>query len=180
MGFINNISRGGTAGANSIVTQRVNEIEVDVGVVETKLNGLPFDSTGVKVDKNFDLNNFLVDDVPTPTTSNHIANKGYVESWIKKDASENIDAESKKIINLTGPVSGHLAIVVANKGYADVSVLNSQNFVINDTASKYLDKKTGGTMGGGINMDNRDLFGIPNPPKFGTSATSKDYVHSYI
>ena len=35
-------------------------------------------------------------------------------------------------------------------------------------------------MGGGINMDNRDLFGIQNPPKFGTSATSKDYVHSYI
>ena len=180
MGFINNISRGGTAGANSIVTKRENEIEVDVGVVETKLNGLPFDRTGVKVDKNFNLNNFVVDNVPTPTTSNHIANKGYVESWIKKDASGNIDAESKKIINLTGPVLGDPATVVANKGYVDVSVLNSQNFVINDTASKYLDKKTGGTMGGGINMDNRDLFGIQNPPKFGTSATSEDYVHSYI
>ena len=180
MGFINNISRGGTAGANSIVAQRVKEIEVDVGVVETKLNGLPFDSTGVKVDKSFDLNNFEVDNVPTPTTSNHIANKGYVESWIKKDASGNIDAESKKIINLTGPVSSDPATVVANKGYVDVFVLNSQNFAINDTASKYLDKKTGGMMGGGINMDNRDLFGIQNPPKFGTSATSKDYIHSYI
>ena len=87
MGFINNICRGGTAGANPIVTQRVNEIEVDVGVVETKLNGLPFDSTRSKVDRNFDLNNSVVDNVPTPTTSNHIANKGYVESWIKKDAS---------------------------------------------------------------------------------------------
>ena len=51
MGLINNISRGGTAGANSIVAQRVNEIKVDVGVVETKLNSLPFDSTGVTVDK---------------------------------------------------------------------------------------------------------------------------------
>ena len=88
MGFINNTSRGGTAEANSIVTQRVNEIEVDVGVVETKLNSLPFDSTGVKVDKNFDLNNFVVDNVPTPAASNHIANKGYVESWIKKMVQE--------------------------------------------------------------------------------------------
>ena len=85
MGFINNISSGGTAEANSIVTQRVNEIEVDVGVVETKLNSLPFDITGVKVDKIFDLNNFVVDNLPTPTASNHIANKGYVETWIKKD-----------------------------------------------------------------------------------------------
>ena len=85
------------------------------------------------------------------------------------------ETESKKIINLTGPVSDDPATVVANKGYVDVSVLNSQNFVINDTASKYLDKKTGGTMGGGINMDNQDFFGIQNPPKLGTSATSKDY-----
>ena len=54
MGFINNISRGGTAEANSIVTKRVNEIEVDVGVVETKIISLPFDSTGVKMDRNFD------------------------------------------------------------------------------------------------------------------------------
>ena len=81
---------------------------------------------------------------------------------------------------MTGPVSGDQATVVANKGCIDASVLNSQNFVINDTASKYFDKKTGGSMGGGINMDNRDLFGIQTPPKFGKSATSKDYVHSYI
>ena len=58
MGFINNISRGSTAEANSIVPQRVSEIEVVVGVVETKLNSLPFDSAGVKVDNNFDLNKF--------------------------------------------------------------------------------------------------------------------------
>ena len=76
MDFINNISSG-TAGANSKVAQRVDEIEIDVGVVEAKLNSLPFDSTGVKVDKNFDLNNFVVDNVPTPAASNHIANKGY-------------------------------------------------------------------------------------------------------
>ena len=79
MGFINSISRGGTAEAKSIVTKRVNEIEVDVGVVETKLYSLPIDSTGVKVDRNFDINNFVVDNVPTPAASNHIANEGYVE-----------------------------------------------------------------------------------------------------
>ena len=98
MGFINNISRGGTAGANSIVTQRVNEIEVDVGVVETKLNGLPFDSTGVKVDKSLYSNNFDADNVLAPTASNYIANKGYVEALIKKDGVGNISVEGKKII----------------------------------------------------------------------------------
>ena len=100
MGFINTISRGGTAEGNSIVMQRVDEIEVDVGVVEKKQNSLPFDSTGVMVDKNFDLNNFIFDNVPTPAALNHIASKGNVESWIEKDRSGNIDAENKKIINL--------------------------------------------------------------------------------
>ena len=132
------------------------------------------------MDKNFDLNNFAIDNVPTPTASNHIASKGYVETWIKKDGVGNINAEGKKIINVVGPPSSDSDGAVANKGYVDTSITTSQNFAINDTASKYLDKKTGGTMGGGINMDNRDLFGIQNPPKFGTSATSKDYVHSYI
>ena len=35
-------------------------------------------------------------------------------------------------------------------------------------------------MSGGINMNYQDIFGLQNPPKFGTSATSRDYVHSYI
>ena len=47
----------------------------------------------------------------------------------------------KKIMNVTGPTSGDSATVVANKGYVDASITNSQIFVINDTASKYLDKK---------------------------------------
>ena len=129
MGFINNISRGGTAEANSIVTQRVNEIEVDFRVVETKLNSLPFDSTGVKVDRHFDLNNFVVDNVPTPTASNHIANKGYVEIWIIKDGSGNIDVENKKIINLALTPSadrdvvsfGFLNLYLPRLVYGDIS-----------------------------------------------------------
>ena len=118
MGFKNNISRGGTAEANSIVTKRVNEIEVDAGVVETKLNSLPFDSTGVKVDRNFDLNNFVVHNVPTPAASNHIANKGYVVSLIKKDCSGNIDAENKQIVNLALTPSADRDVV--NFGYLNL------------------------------------------------------------
>ena len=132
------------------------------------------------MDKNFDLNNFVVDNVPTPTASNHIANKGYVESWIKKDGAGNINEEGKQIINVVGPASSDSARAVANKGYVDTSITTSQTFVITDAASKYLDKKTGGTMSGGIDMDNQNIFGLQNPPKFGTSATSKDYVHSHV
>ena len=183
MGFINNITGGGATGgaaSNSVSSKIVDELKVDVAVVETKVNSLPFDITGVKVDKNFDLNNFVVDNVPTPTASNQIANKGYVETWIKKDGVGNINAEGKKIINVVGPSSSDSDGAVANKGYVDTSITTSQTFVINDVASKYLDKKTGGTMSGGINMDNQNIFGLQNPPKFGTSATSKDYVHNHV
>ena len=40
MGVFNNISSG-TAGANSMVRQRVDEIEIDVGVVEKKQIAYP-------------------------------------------------------------------------------------------------------------------------------------------
>ena len=98
MGFINNINRGGSSGgaSNSISSEIADEIKVDVGVVEAKINSLPFDISGVKVDKNFDLNNFVVDNLPTPSASNHIANKGYVETWIKEDWVGNINAEGKQ------------------------------------------------------------------------------------
>ena len=183
MGFINNITGGGASGgttSNSVSSKIVDELKVDVAVVETKVNSLPFDITGVKVDKNFDLNNFVVKNVPIPTASNQIANKGYVETWIKKDGVGNINAEGKKIINVVGPSSSDSGGAVANKGYVDTSITTSQTFVINDVASKYLDKKTGGTMSGGINMDNKNIFGLQNPPKFRTSATSKDYVHNHV
>ena len=61
----------------------------------------------------------------------------------------------KKLINVAGPASSDSDGVVANKGYVDTLITNSQTFVINDVATKYLDKKTGGTMSGGINMDNQ-------------------------
>ena len=183
MGFINNITGGGTSGgaaSNSVSSKIVDELKVDVAVVETKVNSLPFDITVVKVDKNFDLNNFVVTNVPTPTAPNQIANKGYIETWIKKDGVGNINSEGKKIINVVGPSSSDSDGVVANKGYVDTSISTSQTFVITDAASKYLDKKTVGTMSGGINMDNQNIFGLQNPPKFGTSATSKDYVVNHV
>ena len=99
MGFINNITGGGASGgaaSNSVSSKIVDELKVDVAVVEAKVNSLPFDITGVKVDKSFDLNNFVVTNVPTATASNQIANKGYVETWIKKDGVGNINAEGKK------------------------------------------------------------------------------------
>ena len=54
MGFINNITGGGASrgASNSISSKIVDEIKVDVGF--GKINSLPFDITGVKVDKNFD------------------------------------------------------------------------------------------------------------------------------
>ena len=58
-----------------------------------------------------DLNDFVVDNVPTAAASNHIANKGYVESWIKKDGSGDIDAENKKIINLALTLSADRDVV---------------------------------------------------------------------
>ena len=63
MGFINNITGGGASGgaaSNSVSSKIVDELKVDVAVVEAKVNILPFDITGVKVDKNFDLNNLLL------------------------------------------------------------------------------------------------------------------------
>ena len=35
-------------------------------------------------------------------------------------------------------------------------------------------------MSGGINMDKQNIFGLQNPPKFGTSAASKDYVLNHV
>ena len=157
MGFINNISRGGTAEANAIVTQRVDEIEVDVGVVETKLNSLPFDSTGVKVDKNFDLNNFVVTNVPTPAASNHIANKGYVESWIKKDGSGNIDAENKKIINLALTPS-------ANRDVVSFGFLNL-----------YLPRTVYGDISSDYHMQTKRICSLGEPTAY-ADATTKNYV----
>ena len=98
---------------------------------------------------------------------------------IKKGGSGNINAESKKIINVSGSTSGDLGGVVANKENVDTSIENSQAFVINGTTSRYLDKETGGAMSSGIYLNNQDIYGLQNPPKFGTNATSKDYVHSY-
>ena len=127
-GLFNNISRG-VAAASAPSSKIFDEIKVDAGAVETKINSLPFDITGVKVDKNFDLSNFVVDNVPTPTSSNHITNKGYVEAWIKKDGVGNINVEGKKVINVVGPASSDSDGAVANKGYVDTSITASQTLL---------------------------------------------------
>ena len=35
-------------------------------------------------------------------------------------------------------------------------------------------------MSGGMNMHYQNIFGLQNPPKFGTSVTSKDFVHNHF
>ena len=35
-------------------------------------------------------------------------------------------------------------------------------------------------MSGGMNMHDQNIFGLQNPPKFGTSVTSRDYVHNHF
>ena len=160
MGFINNITGGGASGgaaSNSVSSKIVDELKVDVAVVETKVNSLPFDITGVKVDKNFDLNNFVVTNVPTPTASNHIANKGYVESWIKKDGSGNIDAEKKKITNLAMTPS-------ADRDAVSFGFLNL-----------YLPRTVYGDISSNYHMQTKRICSLGKPTAY-ADATTKNYV----
>ena len=52
---------------------------------------------------------------------------------------------------------------LVHKGYVDTH-----------TSQNYLNKRTGGTMESGINMNDNNLFGLSNPPSFNTSAASKE------
>ena len=68
------------------------------------------------------------------------------------------DADNKRINNLANPVVGSDAVTL---DYID---------------NKCLNKTTGGSLLGSINMNGNDLFGLQNPPQFNTSAVSKEYV----
>ena len=109
------------------------------------------------MDKNFDLNNFVVDNVPTPAASNHIANKGYVESWIKKDGSGNIDAENKKIINLALTPS-------ADRDVVSYGFLNL-----------YLPRTVYGDVSNDYHMQTKRICSLGEPTAY-ADATTKNYV----
>lgn len=44
----------------------------------------------------------------------------------------------------------------------------------------YINKNTGGSIHGGINMNSNNLFGIEYPPRFNSSAVSKQYIHNRL
>ena len=70
--------------------------------------------------------------------------------------------ENQRIVNQKDPVMQNDAVTL---GYIN---------------TKYLDKATGGSIQGGINMNQNNLFNLPNPPPFNSSAASKLYVDTNI
>ena len=73
-----------------------------------------------------------------------------------------INMNNNFIQNIATPTSSHQ---VTNKGYCDYNFLNRQK---------------GGVLMGPLSMNQNDLIGIPNTPKFGYSAVNKNYVDGEI
>ena len=73
-----------------------------------------------------------------------------------------INMNNNFIQNVATPTSSHQA---TNKGYCDYNFLNRQQ---------------GGVLMGPLSMNQNDLTGIPDTPKFGYSAVNKNYVDGEI
>ena len=73
-----------------------------------------------------------------------------------------INMNNNFIQNVATPTSSHQ---VTNKGYCDYNFLNRQK---------------GGVIMGPLSMNQNDLTGIPDTPKFGHSAVNKNYVDANI
>ena len=73
-----------------------------------------------------------------------------------------INMNNNLIQNIATPTSSHQ---VTNKGYCDYNFLNRQK---------------GGVLMGPLSMNQNDLTGIPDTPKFGYSAVNKNYVDAKI
>ena len=73
-----------------------------------------------------------------------------------------INMNNNFIQNIATPTSSHQ---VTNKGYCDYNFLNRQK---------------GGVLMGPLSMNQNDLTGIPDTPKFGYSAVNKNYVDGEI
>ena len=69
-----------------------------------------------------------------------------------------INMNNNFIQNIATPTSSHQGV---NKGYCDYNFLNRQK---------------GGVIMGSLSMNQNDLIGIPDTPKFGYSAVNKNYV----
>ena len=73
-----------------------------------------------------------------------------------------INMDNNFIQNIATPTSSHQ---VTNKGYCDYNFLNRQK---------------GGVIMGPLSMNQNDLTGIPDTPKFGYSAVNKNYVDAKV
>ena len=73
-----------------------------------------------------------------------------------------INMNNNFIQNVATPTTSHQG---ANKGYCDYNFLNRQK---------------GGVIMGPLSMNRNDLIGIPDTPKFGSSAVNKSYVEGEI
>ena len=73
-----------------------------------------------------------------------------------------INMNNNFIQNIATPTSSHQ---VTNKGYCDYNFLNRQK---------------GGVIMGPLSMNQNDLIGLPDTPKFGYSAANKNYVDTEI
>ena len=104
---------------------------------------------------------------PIPGNTNKVINyESQREIFLSRQESfpmlADINMNNNFIQNIATPTSSHQ---VTNKGYCDYNFLNRQN---------------GGVLMGPLSMNRNDLTGIPDTPKFGSSAVNKSYVEGEI
>ena len=104
---------------------------------------------------------------PIPGNTNKVINyESQREIFLSRQESfpmqADINMNNNFIQNIATPTSSHQ---VTNKGYCDYNFLNRQK---------------GGVLMGPLSMNQNDLTGIPDTPKFGFSAVNKNYVDGEI
>ena len=104
---------------------------------------------------------------PIPGNTNKVINyESQREIFLSRQESfpmqADINMNNNFIQNIATPTSSHQ---VTNKGYCDYNFLNRQS---------------GGVLMGPLSMNQNDLTGIPDTPKFGYSAVNKNYVDAKI
>ena len=104
---------------------------------------------------------------PIPGNTNKVINyESQREIFLSRQESfpmqADINMNNNFIQNIATPTSSHQ---VTNKGYCDYNFLNRQS---------------GGVLMGSLSMNQNDLTGIPDTPKFGYSAVNKNYVDGEI
>ena len=104
---------------------------------------------------------------PIPGNTNKVINyESQREIFLSRQESfpmqADINMNNNFIQNIATPTSSHQGV---NKGYCDYNFLN---------------RKKGGIIMGPLSMNQNDLIGIPDTPKFGYSAVNKNYIDTEI